>query len=336
MMPLPRFELARPGDLAEAVALLAEAGSEGRAVAGGTDLLVNLKSGLATPRLLVAIGDLEQLRAVAPGDAHGSLRIGASERLSTLAASAKVRERAPALAEACAAVGHPQIRRMGTLGGNVCLDTRCRYINRSEFWRSALGGCLKANGDTCHVVAKGKRCVASTCGDTLPALIALGAQAVVVGSDGERTVDVGQLRANDGAAPLALGPGEIVVAFELPAPPTGRHSAYLKWSLRKAVDFPLVSVAVVLDLDDQRCIERLEVACGALGPRPRSMSRALARFLGEPLTTSLAGEVGALVDRTLSPLPNLLGSTEQHRARVAGVLLERQLLQWAEGSAATG
>jgi 4-hydroxybenzoyl-CoA reductase subunit beta len=323
MMRLPPFDLARPSTLEEATALLAEPGA--RPLAGGTDLLVNLKHHLYDAPRLVALGGLEALRGISL-DGDGALVIGAGETLAAVASSPLVRERAAALAEAAGLVAHPQARTMGTLGGNVCLDVRCRWVNRTPFWRGALGGCLKSEGDRCHVVPKGRACVAALCGDTVPALCALDAEAEIAGPGGTRRVPVEALRGKDGRDPLTLARGEILVALRLPPPAPHRRSAYRKWAVRGAVDFPLVSVALSAEVKDET-LRDLRVVVGVLGPRPRRITR-LSDLDGRPLDEALIREVSQRVCRQATPLPNVLHEPE-HRRRVLGALVRRQLAAWA-------
>ncbi len=325
MMPLPRFALARPGSLEEAARLLSDAGAEGRVLAGGTDLLVNLKHGLAAPRLLVSIDRLPELRGVSVDDA-GALVVGAAERLADIAAQVLVRARAPAIAGAAGLAAHPQARNMGTLGGNVCLDVRCRYVNRTPLWRGSLGGCLKAEGDVCHVVPGGKNCMAALSGDTVAPLVALDAKAHLVSASAERWVSIEALRGKDGRTPVALQPGELVRAVRIPAAPPNRRSAYLKWAVRHAVDFPLVAVALVVDAGADGAIESLRVVASVLGPKPRVVA-GLDRFRGERITPQLASAVAEQVTRQCVPLPNVLYDP-QHRRRRLGVMVRRQLDAW--------
>ncbi len=326
MMPLPAFELARPGSLDDAIALLRQGGDEARLLAGGTDLLVNMKQGISHARLLVHVGRLDELRGIAT-TSDGGLHIGAGERLADIAAHPTVQTQATALAQACARVAHPQARQMGTIGGNICLDVRCQYVNRTAAWRSALGGCLKAEGPVCHVVPGGRICVAALSGDTVAALVALDAQAEVVGPDGRRRVAIADLRNKDGRAPLTLGPADVVVAVHLPPSAPRQRSAYDKWAVRKAVDFPLVSVGMVCSLDDHDRLASLRVATGVLGPRPKLID-GLDAFLGQRIDPRLAEAVSDQVARRSKPLPNVL-IEPGHRRRVLGVLVRRQLESWA-------
>jgi 4-hydroxybenzoyl-CoA reductase subunit beta len=158
MLRLPKFEIRRPRELSEAIALLAEAGPTSVVVAGGTDLVPNMKHELFTPEVVVSLEGLPELRGIRR-EPDGALSIGAMTSLEAVAASDLVRAQAPALAQACSLVAGPQLRSMGTLGGNVMLDTRCQWYNQTYFWRQALGFCLKKDGTACHVVAGGKNCV---------------------------------------------------------------------------------------------------------------------------------------------------------------------------------
>lgn len=326
MMSLPPTALERPHGVDDACRVLAEAGAEGRILAGGTDVLVGLKLGRPAPRLLVSIGHLDALHGVRLTPT-GALFIGAGEKLAGIAASPLVREHAPALADACDRVAHPQVRWMGTIGGNLCLDVRCRYIDQTAAWRASLGGCLKCAGDVCHVVPGAARCVAALSGDTIAPLTALGAQVDIVGPLGARRVSVPALRARDGTRPLTLGPSELVTGVLIPAAPPGSVSAYRKWAVRRAIDFPLVSVAMVCDRDPEGRIEDLRVVVSVLGPRPKQVP-GLERFRGERLSPLVAAAAADLVVSKCRPLPNVLYDPD-YRRRLLGVLVKRQLSEWA-------
>src|SRR5262249_27443102 len=174
---------------------------------------------------------------------------------------------APALAEATGAVGGPHHRAMGTLGGNICLDTRCRYYNQTYFWRKALGYCLKKDGTACHVVKGGAKCVAAASNDSAPALIALDADITVLGGGGERRVRARDFYTADGIKNTVLAPGELVVRVAIPIV-RGRRSAFEKLRKRGAIDFPLLSVAARADIDAGR-VTAADVVVSSLGARPR-------------------------------------------------------------------
>src|SRR5580698_5687710 len=188
MLPLPIFDFHRPRTLEEAIRLLADLGPKAQIIAGGTDVLPNMKQGLFEPEHVVSVARLEELRGIALVDGGSAIAIGAGMKLAEIAGSLLVQRTAPALAEAAGLVGGPHHRAMGTLGGNICLDTRCRYYNQTYFWRKSLGYCLKKDGTVCHVVKGGAKCVAAASNDSAPALIALEAELLLLGPKGERTV----------------------------------------------------------------------------------------------------------------------------------------------------
>jgi 4-hydroxybenzoyl-CoA reductase subunit beta len=239
---LPDVRVHRPATLEEAVRL--KAASEGaRFLAGGTDLLVNLRHGLGEPSELIdltAVADLASVRR--NGE---SLWIGAGVTLADLARHPDVH---PALIQAALAVAGPTHRAAATLGGNLCQDTRCVFYNQSEWWREANSFCLKKEGDKCQVVAKSDRCYATYHGDIAPVLMVLDAEALLVGPDGARRVKLGDLYRETGASHLALAAGEVLAVVVLPVLP-GWRAGYRKVRIRDAIDFPLVGLAAALRRD---------------------------------------------------------------------------------------
>ncbi len=321
MQPLPPVHLWQPTTLDEALRLLAEYRDEARPLAGGTDLLANLKHGLQRTQHLVSLRRIASLRGIERRDDR--LWIGALEPLASVAAHPLVQRHAAALAEACEAVGAPQHRQMGTLGGNLCLDTRCRYYNQSAFWRGALGGCLKADGEVCHVVEQGRRCVAAAANDTAPAVVALDATVHVASADGARAVPARAFYRADGMRNTALEPGEIVVAVEVPIHPR-RLSGFAKLRLRRAIDFPLANATVCLDLDESGRIEAASACVSALAARPRRL-RGLDALSGRaPDDEHVAHVLAEAAWRQARPVPNVHEATEWRRM-MAPVLVRRAL-----------
>jgi len=215
MLTLPAFEWARPRTVEETLAALSERPGETLVVAGGTDAVPNLKHRLHEPRRVVHIGGVSELHFAR--DAEDGLHLGALITLAELARHPIARRDFPSLAKAAGLVAGPQLRNMGTLGGNLCLDTRCTYYNQTHFWRSALGYCLKKDGTLCHVVPAGKRCVAAHSSDVAPVLISLGAQVEIAGRSGRRTIAVDEFFVADGVHNNVLTPGELVVRIFVPA-----------------------------------------------------------------------------------------------------------------------
>ena len=320
MLPLPPFALHSPATLADALALLARLGPDAALVAGGTDLVPNMKRGLLAPRHLVSLRSVADLAGITVDGA--TLRLGAMTTLETLAATPLALAHAPALAQAAAAVGGPQHRAMGTLGGNLCLDTRCRYYNQTHFWRSALGFCLKKDGTACHVVEGGRRCVAAASNDTAAAAIALDATLEVVGPTGVRSVPAREFWVADGVANTALAAGEIVTALVVPVR-DGRRSAYEKLRRRGAIDFPLLSVAVRADVDDG-VVSALEVVVSALAARPRRVAAVAGLAVGRSVPELSVEAIGAAARKECVPLPNVDADTEWRRDMVP-VLVGRAL-----------
>lgn len=257
MLPLPRFVLEAPDSVAEAARLAAEPGA--RLLSGGTDLLPSMKHRIVEPRLLVSTRRLAELRGVHL-TADGGLRLGAGVRLIELAAHPDVRSRHPALASAASSVGTPTIQRMGTLGGNLMLDTRCMYYNQPAGWRAALGGCLKCEGSVCHVAPKGTGCYAAHSADTVPVLHLLGAVAEFATPTGPLRVPVSELYPTDGRDGPTVPAGAVLVAVELPAP--GAPVSFRKLRQRGAIDYALLLTAVQRGPDGWRAV------ISAVGPRP--------------------------------------------------------------------
>jgi 4-hydroxybenzoyl-CoA reductase subunit beta len=259
-----------------------------------------MKQGLFDPAHVVSIGGLAELSGIAlEGEA---VVIGAGVKLAEIADSLIARRLAPALAEAAAAVGGPHHRAMGTLGGNVCLDTRCRYYNQTYFWRKALGFCLKKDGTVCHVVKGGAKCVAAASNDTAPALIALGADVRILGPGGERRVPAADFWTADGVKNTVLEPGEIVTRVAVPIA-AGRRSAFEKLRKRGAIDFPLLSVAARVDFGEGR-ITGADVVVSALGARPRKL-RAAAKVGAGTAVEGLANALAEAAFAECKPLTNL-------------------------------
>src|SRR5688572_23770398 len=233
MLPLPRFALHNPTTLLEATALLHALGADTHIIAGGTDILPNMKQGLLAPRHVVSLQAVAELKGVRYEG--GAIHIGAMTSLDAIARDGRVREAARVLAEAMGAVGGPHHRRMGTLGGNVCLDTRCVYYNQTYFWRQALGFCLKKDGTACHVVSSGKNCVAAASNDSAPVLMALGAAIELRGPSGGRVLAADDFYTPDGIFNTVKHPSEIVTRVRVPIV-VGRTSAFEKLRRRGSID----------------------------------------------------------------------------------------------------
>ena len=328
MLRLPRFDLLRPSTVSEAVTALSEAGPAAMIVAGGTDLLPNLKHELHAPDVLVSLDGIAELRGLRESP-DGSLAIGAMTSLADVASHPLVRARAPALAQAAGLVAGPQLRTMGTLGGNVMLDTRCQWYNQTYFWRQALGFCLKKDGTLCHVVAGGRKCVAAASNDTAPALMTLSAVLAIEGPDGRRSVPIDDFWLSDGIWNKKLEPGEILTEIRIPKTGEEHRGAYGKLRERGSIDFPLLGVAVRLDLDPAGLVADADVVVTALAARPLRIAKARAILAGTRPPDAFA-QVGEIARRQCHPLPNIPGDDEYRREMVP-VYVRRTLLAAAEG-----
>jgi 4-hydroxybenzoyl-CoA reductase subunit beta len=314
MLRLPPHRVHRPTSLEEAVGLLGKHGEEARVVAGGTDLIPNMKHGLFEPAHLVAVAGLPELGGVVrEGD---RLSLGAGLTLAEVAGSEEVRRVAPSLAEAAGQVAGPQIRNAGTLGGNLCLDTRCTYYNQTRFWRRSLGYCLKKDGDTCHVTRVGRTCVAAHSADTPPVLMTLGARVRLHGPDGPRVVEVADFFRPDGTWNQARDPAEVVTRIEIDLPPPDLRTAYVKLRQRGAVDFPLLGVALAARMDADARVREIRGVVTGLGARPRTLTGwddlARGRILDDELVEALARRAHA----QCHPLENMITDPEWRRAMV--------------------
>jgi 4-hydroxybenzoyl-CoA reductase subunit beta len=283
-------------------------------IAGGTDLVPNMKHRLFEPGHLIALKGVRDMRGIAREDGH--LRIGAAETLTSVSRSSAVREHFPALADAASHVAGPQLRNAGTIGGNVCLETRCTYYNQTAFWREALGYCLKKDGDACHVTRVGKKCVAAHSADTPPVLMTLDATIVLVGSEGERTVPVRDFFVADGIVNTVRTPGEIVTEIRIPMTSASRRQAYAKLRQRRAIDFPLLTVAIAADLDDDDTVRSIEGVVTALGSRPRVLTGWEDLATGRALDDETVEELAERAHKQCHPLENIIVDPEWRRAMV--------------------
>jgi 4-hydroxybenzoyl-CoA reductase subunit beta len=314
LLRLPPYRYHRPSTLAGALDLLAEHAGDVMPVAGGTDLIPNMKHRLFEPGHLVALRGIDELRGIRVEG--GDLRIGAAETLSAVAGHAEVRDRFAVLAEAASHVAGPQIRNMGTLGGNLCLDTRCTYYNQTAFWRQALGYCLKKDGTVCHVTKVGTRCVAAHSADTPPVLMVLDAVAVLQGPGGRREVPVRDFFLADGIANTRREPHEIVTEVRIPRASSTRRCGYAKLRQRKSIDFPLLTVAVALELEDDGTVRSLEGIVTGLGARPRALTGWEDLAVGEVPRDELLEELALRAHRQCHPLENIIVDPDWRRAMV--------------------
>ena len=316
MDALAPFALRTPATLAEASALLAQSGA--RALAGGTDLIPNLRRGLGSPSTLVDVARLPELTTL--DEADDALTVGAGVTLARLATDAVVSRAVPAVAEAARLAAAPAHRTVATLGGNLCQDTRCVFYNQSAWWRGANAHCLKYGGDTCHVAPHGARCHAAFAGDLAPVLLVLGATIDVVRGATRRTLPIAALYVDDGAKHLALGAGDLVVSVRVPRAAAGARIGYRKHRARGAIDFPLAGVAMRIEMRDAR-IADLAVALTGTNPRPFLLTGTDA-LAGRPLDDAASAVLAKLVRQQARPMRTTV-TPANHRREVAAVLVQR-------------
>ena len=314
--PLPTFRLAEPRTVKEAVAAcLGHAGS--RFVAGGTDLLVNMRRGINSPDLLIDLSGIGELAGIETHE--NGVTIGAGVTIATVARNPVIAAQYRALAQAAEAIAGPGHRIMGTVGGNLCLDTRCIYYNQGEWWRNANAYCLKNRGDICHVAPQGQHCHAAFAGDLAPALLALGAEIDIAGARGHRRIALSQLYVEDGKAHLTLADGELITAVHLPSNPP--PSANAKIRTRAAIDFPLAGVAVALATSGTSIVS-LRLALTGTNSRPFLIAGTEA-FVGRSVDEKLLQEIDRLVQKQVQPMRTTI--TSANYRRIAAAALARRL-----------
>lgn len=313
MLRLPPFELRQAKSLPEAAALLAgEGAAEGRVrpVAGGTDLWPNMKRRHQRAQVVVSLSRIGELRGIGNGsageDGDGELRIGATTTLTEVASSPLVRERYPALARAVASISTPVLRNMGTLGGNVCLDTRCTYYNQNEEWRRSIDYCMKEAGTVCWVAPGSPRCWAISASDSAPMLSALGARVRLVSQEGERVIPLPDLYRDDGIDYLAKRPDELVAELLLPREADSGHCRSAFWKLRRrgSIDFAVLTAAAAVWTDEGGVVERARIVLGAVASFPTPATEAAEALVGRPLGEESIAQAAALARKAAAAMDN--------------------------------
>jgi 4-hydroxybenzoyl-CoA reductase subunit beta len=324
MLRLPKFQLHAPATVEDAALLLrehraaeqdaAKTGTPGitvMVVSGGTDLYPNMKRRQFTPNTLIALS-----RAVPKHITTGTgLTIGAGATLTAVAEDTRVREKYAALADSALAISTPQLRNMGTLGGNLCLDTRCNWYDQSLFWRMAEGMCMKTDPTVvCRVAPSSPRCLAVASADTVPALLALGASVRVVNASGERTIALADMYREDGISYLTIGRDDIVTEILLPKL-DGWRSTYLKLRDRGSFDFPIVGLAAAVRLEGG-IVREARVAMTAVGSRPMLVDDAATAIIGTRLEDDAIAAAAAAAHRLARPMDNTSGTLAQRKRSV--------------------
>lgn len=301
MMRLPLFDFRAPRTLDEAARILDGEGAKAMLLAGGTDLLPNMKRRQQVPRTLVSLRHVEGLNAAELD--HTSARLGPCVTLTEIARDGRFRNGCSALWQAASLVATPHIRNMATLGGNVCLDTRCLYYDQNYEWRKAINFCMKKEGETCWVAPGSDRCMAVSSTDTAPALIALGATVRLKSRSDEREVALADLYNNDGMNYLTRRPDEILTEIRLGSL-EGWKSTYWKLRRRGSFDFPVLSVAAAARVAKGGVVEEARIVLGAVASRPLVADEAAKALLGRTLDQEAIAKAAALASRIAKPLSN--------------------------------
>ncbi len=319
MSPLPPFSLLRPDSLDEAIKAAAQH-KDARFLAGGTDLMVNMRRGLVKPACLIDLSEIAELRQITFGEKQ--TRIGGLVSLARLIREPELDIRYPIIAEAAAQIAAPAHREMASLAGNLCLDTRCVFYNQSEWWRGAIGYCLKYDGDICHVAKSGKTCFAAFHGDLAPVLLVLGARVEIAGPEGRRVMALHELYSGDGKTPLTLKKGEILTAVILENRP-GTIARYEKARIRSAIDFPLAGVAIAR-AKPHKNKARLQIALTGIDVKPVQLEGA-ELTITLPLSDEAESMICKLVTKAIQPMQSSF-SPPGYRRKLA-VNLTRRLLR---------
>ena len=313
MLRLHSYQYHRPKTLTDAVELLAANPEGAMLIAGGTDVMPNMKHRLFTPNHLIGISGIPELRGIS--STHDELIIGAGETLTDVSLNPLVRKYARALAQAAGSVAGPQLRNMGTIGGNLCLDTRCTYYNQTYFWRDALGFCLKKDGTVCHVTKVGKKCVAAHSADTPPVFMTLNAVVDLVSASGTRSVPVADFYIADGIWNNVRRRDEIVARVRMPLAADSVVTSFTKVRQRNSIDFPLLNIALAADLEGD-AIRDLRIVVSALGSRPRVVTGLDKVAFGKTLTAETIDAVAERAFQQCHPLENIIVDPDWRREMV--------------------
>jgi 4-hydroxybenzoyl-CoA reductase subunit beta len=322
-LSLPQFRLLRPRAIEEAVAHLAKHAGNVRVLAGGTDLIPSMRQKLFEPGCVLDLRGLSELRGIRP-QTNGVVEIGALTTLSSIEKSTYLRQHYPVLTEAAATVASPVLRNMGTVGGNICLDTRCLWYNQSLTWRKGCGFCIKKDGNLCHVAPGGTKCWAAFSGDTPPALLCLNAEIEIAGPDGRRRISLRDFYTGDGENYRKLLPTELVTRVFLPAESADYRGIYRKLRIRGSIDYPLAGVAVAMKRSNGHVADA-RIAITAVNPAPLLLQHAGEMLIGRAVDEALADAVGDLAARTAKPLTTS-ALTPEYRREMIRVFTKRAVL----------
>jgi len=319
------FDYFKPSTVEEAYSLLTEYGEEAKILSGGTALLVYLQQRLCTPKYVMSLKGIPGLDHISY-DRQEGLRIGALATIDSLSASSIIKGKYPILCQAAEDIGVPAVRQMGTIGGNLCLDTRCIYYNQSYSWRQVRPPCFKRGGNLCYAVKGGDRCFAVYQGDLAAALIALETKVKLVKTSGEKVIPLSEFFTGRGENPNVLKPDELLTEIQLPCASESSAGAYQKLRIRGAIDFPLAGVAVVLDVDEGKVCRKARIVLSAVASAPLEVTGAEKVLKGKRVEEGLIEEAAEEALKKAHPLDNLSIDAGYRRGMVR-VLLKRAVKQ---------
>ena len=301
-MRLPKFSYRVPVEIRDAVRMMADAGPQGQFVAGGTDLYPNMKRRQQTPKTVISVTRLKELNQIT-GDGQTGLTIGAGVSLTDVCEHPIINRDYPFVAAAARTISTPLLRNMGTIGGNLLLDTRCNYYDQNYEWRKGINFCMKKDGEICWVAPGSKKCWAVQSSDLVPLMVAIGARVRLASTLGERMVDAAGLYNDDGIDYLHKRQDELLVDIHLP-PVEGWRATYKKLRRRGAFDFPVLGIAARVDLDESGTVRDAKLVMGGVAPAPVEVKDAQNALIGWPLDAERMERAAEICYTKARPLDN--------------------------------
>src|SRR5438093_3205349 len=324
MLRLPKFRYIQPKSLKDAISVMADSGPDAMFVAGGTDLYPNMKRRQQTPKIVIGLGQLKELRTIG-GKPKQDVVLGAGLTLTEVTEDPRIRREYPVVAKATGLISTPLLRNMGSIGGNLLLDTRCNYYDQNYEWRKAIHFCMKKDGVICWVAPSSPRCWAVQSSDCAPVMVAIGAKVKLVSSSDERMIPAAELYNDDGIRHLNKRPDELLTEIHLPAV-NGWRATYWKLRRRGSFDFPVLGVAVSLKLSKDKTVEDSKIVLGGVGSYPIEAAIAEKIIAGKKLTEEIIREAAHAAYQPAKPLDNtdfaMTWRKEMARYYVAGTLRE--------------
>jgi 4-hydroxybenzoyl-CoA reductase subunit beta len=324
MLRLPKFRYLQPKSINEAIRIMADSGPDAMFVAGGTDLYPNMKRRQQTPKVVIGLAQIKDLCTV-KGQPKEGMVLGASNTLSDVTADRRIQRAYPAVAKAAELISTPLLRNMGSIGGNLLLDTRCNYYDQNYEWRKAIHFCMKKDGEICWVAPSSPRCWAVQSSDCAPVMVAIGAKVKFVSSSGERVIPAAELYNDDGIRHLNKRPDELLTEIHLP-PVNGWRATYWKLRRRGSFDFPVLGVATSLKLSADGTVEDAKIILGGVGSHPIEAVAAQKVIAGNKLTEDVIREAAQAAYQPAKPLDNtdfaMTWRKEMARFYVSGTLRE--------------